>query len=422
MSRKPRLCIIDPWVYPLFSPQQQGHFGGWEVRVALIARELARRGFFKVSVVVGDYGQPHIEHHRGITLYSWRGREMWDIPLQPPVSTIPLQPPASTLMERFWRRLRFHFRPAPPPLPPLQPGRIGGYLIKPEMVEIYDEIDADIYTVPGNSQYSGELAFYCKQRGKKYVFLAGSDFDLYPEYKAEPDKLDMYEVPFVLKTYALENAQMHIVQNERQSAMLKQGYGLNGMIIRNPIDIRPHYRRPNLPERILWVGKADGRVKRPSLVFELARRMPDLPFDIILNQGLPDEHKICLKEAKTLPNVTLIERVPFEEVERYYAAARLFVNTSVFEGFPNTFLQAGKYGVPIIATDVDPGGMLSQHGCGITCGGDFERFVESVRRLMADADLYAKMSVAVLHYVRTYHDKDIVIAQYEKAFREVLAR
>jgi glycosyltransferase involved in cell wall biosynthesis len=85
-------------------------------------------------------------------------------------------------------------------------------------------------------------------------------------------------------------------------------------------------------------------------------------------------------------------------------------------------LQAGKYGVPIIATEVDPGGMLSQHGCGITCGGDFERFVESARRLTTDDTLYAKMSAAALHYVCTYHDKDIVIAQYEEAFREVLAR
>ena len=143
---------------------------------------------------------------------------------------------------------------------------------------------------------------------------------------------------------------------------------------------------------------------------------------IIINQGLPETHEICLNEAGTLPNVTLIERVPFEEVERYYAAARLLVNTSIFEGFPNTFLQAAKYGVPIISTDVDPGGMLSVHGCGIACGGDFEKFVESVQRLMANNDLYSTMSSASLHYVRKYHDKDVVIAQYEKTFQDALAR
>jgi len=402
---KPKLCIVAPWIYPLFNPQNQGHFGGWEVRMVLIARELARRGQFEVNMVVGDHGQLHIERRDGVTLYSWRGREIWGIPLHRPVST---------RMANFWRRLRIPFRA------PLQTGQIGNYLIKPEMIEIYDEIDADIYTVPGNSQFSGEMAFYCQQRGKKYIFLAGSDFDFYPEYKTEPEKVDMYGISYVLKTYAIENAQAHFLQNDRQARMLKQGYGLDGIVIRNPIDLSLVYPRSVAPDSILWVGRSDERVKKPSLVFELARRLPHLPFVIILNQGLPDSHEICLKEAQTLLNVTLIERVSFEEVERYYAAARLFVNTSAFEGFPNTFLQAAKYGVPIIATDVDPGGMLSQHGCGITCGGDFEHFVESVRRLMTDDALYAQMSVAALHYVRAYHDKDIIIPQYEKAFQEVL--
>jgi glycosyltransferase involved in cell wall biosynthesis len=288
------------------------------------------------------------------------------------------------------------------------------------MIEVYDEIEADIYTVPGNSQFSGELAYYCSQRAKKYVFLAGSDFDLYPEYKTQPDKVDMYGIPFSLKTYAIENAQAHLLQNDRQVAMLKQGYGFTGTIIRNPIDIQPQYPRPSSPKSILWVGKSDERVKRPSLVFELARRLPHVPFVIIMNQGLPDIHKICLQAAQSIPNVTLIERVPFEEVERYYAATRLFVNTSAFEGFPNTFLQAAKYGVPVIATAVDPGGMLSEHGCGISCGNDFERFVESVQLLITDDDLYTRMSSAALRYVQNYHDKDIITAQYEKFFHEAL--
>ncbi len=139
-----------------------------------------------------------------------------------------------------------------------------------------------------------------------------------------------------------------------------------------------------------------------------------------MNRAVPETHEIAMREAQSLPNITLIERVPFEEIERYFAAARLFVNTSTFEGFPNTFLQAAKYGVPTVATDVDPGSMLSQRGGGVTCGGDFERFVESVRQLMTDEDEYAKRSAAALTYVRTYHDKEVVVAQFEKAFREVL--
>jgi glycosyltransferase involved in cell wall biosynthesis len=402
---QPKLCIVAPWIYPLFHPQSQGHFGGWEVRMASIARGLAQRGSFEVSILVGDHGQPHIEYVENIKLYSWRGRQIWGIPLQTS---------NNTRAESVLKWLRRPFRAS------LTAVQFGSYLIEPQMIEIYDEIEADIYTVPGNSQFSGELAYYCKQRAKKYVFLAGSDFDLYPEYKREPEKVDIYGVPFSLKVYAVENAEAHLLQNERQAAMLKQEYGLDGTIIRNPIDINPQYSRSSSPESILWVGKSDERVKRPSLVFELARRLPHLPFVIIMNQGLPDTHAICIEAAQALPNVTLIERVPFEEIERYYAAARLFVNTSAFEGFPNTFLQAAKYGVPIIATDIDPGEMLSRHGCGITCGGDFEHLVEGAQRLLTDNDLYTTTSAAALHYVRTYHDKDIVIEQYERAFRKVL--
>ena len=78
--QEPHLCITSPWNYPLFNSSCNSHFGGWEVRIALIARELAKRGNFRVSMVVGDHGQSHIEQCDGVTLYSWIGREIWGIP------------------------------------------------------------------------------------------------------------------------------------------------------------------------------------------------------------------------------------------------------------------------------------------------------------------------------------------------------
>jgi len=414
MAKTSRLCIVSPWNYPLFNPQNQTHFGGWEVRIALIARELARRGRFDVSIVVGDHGQPHVERIAGITLYSWRGRTIWGIP-SPENREKDSQARAPN---SFQARLLNWIRKSSPH--PLQTGRVGSYVIEPSMISIYDEVDADIYTVPGNSQFSGELAYYCRHRGKKYVFLSGSDFDYYPEYKVEPKKSDMYGIPYSLKVYAIENAHTHLVQSERQAQMLEQGYGRSAIVIRNPIDLTRDFPRNPEANTILWVGKSDERIKRPSIVLALARQLPEYAFVIIMNLANPETHEQCLAEAKSLPNVTLLPRVPFAEVERYFANARVHVNTSVFEGFPNTFIQAAKYGLPTVALQVDPGAMLSQHGCGQQCDDDLDRLKETVRLLMHDTQLYAQTSARCLDYVRTYHDKEKIISQYEKALEGVL--
>lgn len=397
--------MVAPWIYPLFNRDNQGSFGGWEVRVSIIAKGLAERGNFQVNILAGDHGQPHLAEHGKIKFYAWSGRQIWGIP--PQVSKNNKAGVASSRFKRLFVK-------------PLRTVKFGNYLITPEMISIYDEINADIYTVPGNSQFSGELAYFCKQRNKKFVFLAGSDMDYYPEYKLQPDKLDIYSTPFSLKAYAIENADAHIVQNERQAEMLRNGYNRFSTLIKNPIDINPMYDRDHSARTILWVGKSDERVKQPSLLFELARRLPDYKFVVIMNIGLPETHTQCLETARTLPNVELIERVPFEKIEKYFASARVHVSTSAFEGFPNTFLQAAKYGVPTISVRVDPDGMLSQHECGISCGGDFEKFNSHVRVLLADDSLYARFSQKSLAYLRNFHDKDMIIPMYEKVLDSVL--
>jgi glycosyltransferase involved in cell wall biosynthesis len=170
----------------------------------------------------------------------------------------------------------------------------------------------------------------------------------------------------------------------------------------------------------LWVGTSEERIKQPAVLFDLAQRHPEFEFIVIMNPTVPEIHNKYMQRGGQLPNVKLLKRIPFAAVESYFANARLHLNTSLFEGFPNTFLQAAKYEVPTISLQVDPGGMLSQHGCGLLCDGDFGKLEANVHRVMNDHALRAQMGKRALQYVRIYHDKDIIIPKYEQVLHSVI--
>jgi len=420
ICRVPKICITLPLAYPMFNPAYHALFGGLETRVSLIARELARRGLFDVSMVVGDFGQPHIEQRESITFYSWVDRDIWGVSRNSQTNTSPKQP---SLLHRGFRRsarymewfyYRFLIRDE-------LCSWMSGYPITPRMLRIYDEVAADLYLVPGNTIFAAEAAFYCSRRGKPFMLQAGSDLDFEPVNPGNSRKKDIYGTPHSMKAYAIDRAAVHIVQNEHQAQLLNEGYHRSAVIIKNPINPVPLFPRNPSARTILWVGKSDERVKRPALILELARRLPDYKFVVIMNEATHESHVKLLKIAKELPNVTLLEYVPFELIEHYFADARLNLNTSVFEGFPNTFLQAGKYGVPMVSMCVDPGHMLSQHGAGLVCGDDFGRLEENVRRLMTDNGLCEELGRNAQVYVREHHEKDAIIRKYEQVFNTVLS-
>ena len=405
MYEKPRICFTIPSIYPLFNPENKTSFGGWEVRIALIAKELARRGNIDVNLIVADHGQPHLEKREGVTLYSWEGRELWGIP-------IPVKPFSTRLKHRIKRLWEKYVQPP-------KIGQVGSYKILPVMTAIYDEVNADIYIVPGNSEFSTEVSYYCQQHGKRYVFLAGSDIDYEPEHKTHPEKRDLYGVPYYLKAYAIESAAAHIVQSEHQAHLLRTGYGRTGTVIKNPIDLQRKFPLDTATKTILWVGKSNETVKRPSLILKLARQLPQFHFVIFMLRGHDELHRKCLAEAQELSNITLFEYVPFEQIEKYFASAYLHLNTSVFEGFPNTFLQAAKYGVPTVSLKVDPGNMLSHYGCGVACEDNFEVFKQTVQSLMTNNQLRKSYSEKSLEYIAKHHDKEIIVPKFEAVLHEL---
>ena len=68
------------------------------------------------------------------------------------------------------------------------------------------------------------------------------------------------------------------------------------------------------------------------------------------------------KEAEKLPNVTFLGTVPPIEMEGWFKKKKLFMNTSIREGFPNTFLQAWMNRVPVVSLNIDPDGIIEKYG------------------------------------------------------------
>ena len=79
---------------------------------------------------------------------------------------------------------------------------------------------------------------------------------------------------------------------------------------------------------------------------------PELHVAIVGDGPQRSALEAAVRERELGDYVSVVGRVPNAEIHRYYAAADLYAQVSLFEGMPMTLLEAMAAGVPIIGTDV----------------------------------------------------------------------
>ena len=88
------------------------------------------------------------------------------------------------------------------------------------------------------------------------------------------------------------------------------------------------------------------------------------------------------------------------------------MNTSEFEGFPNTFIQAGQGGATILSLLVDPDELLSVHQAGLCAAGDWETFLEDARELHEDEATRSELQRRAQAFVGEWHDNDANVSAF----------
>lgn len=356
-----KVCFVCPKAYPLFNPSVKGVFGGAEVDLYLLATELAKDCGFQVSCITADYGQGEIETIESVTV----------------IKSLNFKQNAVTGAAKIWKAMK--------------------------------KANAEIYMMKTPSPGVPLVTAFCRCHRRHFIYRAASEREFNGVY------LSAHPILGRLFMRSLRRAVLITVQNASDRQQLLSLMGLDAKVIPNG------HRMPDITDTdkqtILWVGRS-APVKRPELFLELAKRL-DAPFTMICQKATGDNnYQDLLTKARQIENLTFIEQVPFGEIDAFFRDAKVLVNTSDSEGFPNTFIQAANHATPILSLNVNPDNFLEKHNCGIHAKGDMDKMANSLASLLED-ELASELGKNARRYVEKYHDIEQIITQYKDIFMEV---
>ena len=244
--------------------------------------------------------------------------------------------------------------------------------------------DADVYYQSPAGAFTGITAWFCRLTGKRFIFRIASDSDCEKEHGRLRFWRDrrLYE-------YGLRHADLVAAQTRVQADMLRQNKRLEAPVINMLVE--PPRRSPVKVEKdidVLWLSNLRA-LKRPELVLEIARQLPQVKFTLA-GGPLPGlrggtYYEDVRAAASRLPNVSMPGAVRYSDSGAWFDRARLFLNTSTIEGFPNTFLQAWLRGVPVVSF-FDPDGLIRRLQLGAVARST-DDMRESIRGLL-ESDVY----------------------------------
>lgn len=417
---KIRVCFVGLWTYSVFNQSTQYRFGGAEVRSSLLSKGLAQDNQFDIMYLVNNDGQPSEEifHNVKVIPHSRNAYPRWYKRIRAALREKKQVSVEKRIKLALYRMYSITFK------------TLLDYLIHPKLkvynhtilynrFQRYLEVDADVYITITVSDIAAEIAAFCNQYNKKFILIIGVDPDLSEDYRPDSREQNIYSSYHDMCYYSIMQADHISTQTNYQTQLLKERFGRSSTVITNPIDLQNYFEKIPYPERemALWVGKSDIN-KQPEVLIQLARQFPTIQFVMIMNRFDDIRSQHIIDSAPD--NVVIHEFVSYNEIESFFSKAFIFISTSVNEGFPNTFLQAAKYRVPILTYNFDPDDFIQTYECGIVAHGDFGVLANGLKSIHEDKQVAMKYSENVYQYVEAHHSLQQKVDQLASIIKDCL--
>jgi glycosyltransferase involved in cell wall biosynthesis len=260
------------------------------------------------------------------------------------------------------------------------------------------------------------IVAYCNVIDCRFIYGVAHDSELTDSPDIFADGIKSTRLYRRINEFALSRADAVITQNDIQTERAKER--LNTKIAQIPNCYNSTTVEPVDwdfdPPVVFWAARFVPW-KQPDIVLDLAAELPAVTF-VMAGSGDEDLLDKIKKRSHELGNVHIAGHIPINEIDRYFAAADLFLNTSTTEGFPNTFLQAWAQKTPVASLQVDPDGIVSSEEVGIHADGSVASLRDQITELVHDDERLQQLGSASQEYLHNNHTVEKIANKYENVF------
>lgn len=270
------------------------------------------------------------------------------------------------------------------------------------------ELQPDVIYQQMRDSYTAVCARYAQAAGVPFFFHIASDADLDARWLPLrlSSRLPQELIEGTAGKWGLLHARYIIAQTERQSRVLRQRFGRDDAVIIRNFQPMPASLpvKPSGPVRVFWVANLKA-VKRPEIFVQLAESFVGRDDIQFLMAGRPATMRRLaplMSRLHAIANLKYLGEVPIEEVNRLMDEADIHINTSRYEGFPNTFIQAWARGAVVVSVGVDPDEGMDRMGIGF-CTRDLQELRGVVDRLAREPQQRREIAQRAFAFVTAQH-------------------
>jgi len=341
MNRKKTFCFI----LPSFFFERKG---GAEIQCYYIANELIKHGYKVHYIRETNSFFRGVENYQDIHLHSIYVNKMIN---------------KTFAIRQLWK----------------------GYFLN----KVMQQINADFWYIRSNDAYLPLAEKFAKKNGRKIIWACAHDYKTQKNHwKKRYGNSIQNKILNTLKNVII------IFQTNYQRETFERNYGIGGKVIYNSHPV-PEKIKHEKQRNVVWIGNFKN-FKRPELFLELVKTMSDSNYNFLMIGKNTDKfyYKLIEEIKRECKNFKYFGELSFQKVHEVLSNSKLLINTSMAEGFSNTFIEAWLRGVPILSLEVDPDNLIKEQNLGKVCS-NLHSLEMSIVELMENTSYYDDISRSV---------------------------